>query len=422
MSTTKAPSNPISHGRINLEQQRKRAKELLKALKAGDNEALLRISRWLPPRSEALRLAEAQLVIAREAGFSSWPKLKAHIDSLDHASRQLLRHGDQDLRTLHIRCGSDIQHSLTIAGFSGDFLEFSDPYCIGPLNDQAPEALLRERADFLAEAFDLAPADALARQQKSYQCLQQLDHYQRIVLWFEHDSYDQLILAYLLQQLQQLKPTAKIELVAVDQIPGVKRFIGIGQLAPDLLSWLWPQRQPVSDALLELGTQAWHALTAPSPEALLRLIKRGTPALPMLGKALERHLQQLPGQHDGLGLTERLTLQIVQQSESLTVGQVFRELMVTHEPLPYLGDMMFWWLLQPLLLGDTPLLQIDDHQPDWPQRPLRLTAQGQAVLLGEADGFAARASGYWVGGVKLTPAQPHWRYDAAQQQLHYHHR
>ena len=98
MSTTKAPSNPISHGRINLEQQRKRAKELLKALKAGDNEALLRISRWLPPRSEALRLAEAQLVIAREAGFSSWPKLKAHIDSLDHASRQLLRHGDQDLR------------------------------------------------------------------------------------------------------------------------------------------------------------------------------------------------------------------------------------------------------------------------------------------------------------------------------------
>ena len=135
----------------------------------------------------------------------------------------------------------------------------------------------------------------------------------------------------------------------------------------------------------------------------------------MLGKALERHLQQLPGQHDGLGLTERLTLQIVQQSESLTVGQVFRELMVTHEPLPYLGDMMFWWLLQPLLLGDTPLLQIDDHQPDWPQRPLRLTAKGQAVLLGEADGFAARASGYWACGVKLTPAQPHWRYDAAQQ-------
>src|SRR6185503_13156217 len=28
-----------------------------------------------------LSLHEAQLVIAREAGFSSWPRLKAHIDS-----------------------------------------------------------------------------------------------------------------------------------------------------------------------------------------------------------------------------------------------------------------------------------------------------------------------------------------------------
>jgi len=420
MSTPNAPASPVGHGRLNLEQQRKRAKELLKAINTGDPIALDRVSQHLPPRSEALRLAEAQLVIAREAGFASWPRLKSHIDNLDHASRQLLRNGDHDLRTLHIRCGSDIQHSLKTAGFSGDFLEFSDPFCIGPLSAAEPETLLRQRAAFLAEAFAMAPADVLARQQQSYQRLQQLDDYQRIVLWFEHDSYDQLILAYLLQRLQQLRPRAQIELIAVERIPGVQRFIGIGQLAPDLLSWLWPRRTAVSDELLELGTQAWQALTEPSPEPLLRLVKNGTSALPMLGKALHRHLQQLPDEQHGLGLTEYLSLQTLQQQGPLTVGQVFSELMLRKEPLPYLGDLMFWWLLQPLLSSATPLLQIDDPAPDWPQRLLRLTALGEAVLACRADGFAARSTPYWVGGVHLRPGSAHWRYDAEQQQLHYH--
>lgn len=420
MSTSRTPRSPVSHGRLNLEQQRKRAKELLKAINAGDLNAINRVSQYLPARSAALRLAEAKLVIAREAGFASWPKLKQHIESIDHANRRLLRHGDADLKTLHIRCGSDIQHSLKTAGFTGDFLEFSDPYCIGPLRDGTAEQLELDRSAFLADAFGMTFPDVAARQRQAYGRLQQLEDYQRVVLWFEHDSYDQLILAYLLQRLQQLRPRAQIELIAVEQIPGVQRFIGIGQLAPELLSWLWPRRTAVSDDLLELGTQAWQALTEPSPEPLLRLVKNGTPALPMLGKALHRHLQQLPDEHHGLGLTEYLSLQTLQQQGPLTVGQVFSELMLRQEPLPYLGDLMFWWLLQPLLSGATPLLQIDDPAPDWPQRLLRLTALGEAVLAGRADGFAAREAPYWVGGVQLTPGAAHWRYASEAQQLRYH--
>lgn len=421
MSTGNTQPNPVSHGRLNLEQQRKRAKDLLKALQAGDSQALVRISHWLPPRSAPLRLAEAQLVIAREAGFASWPKLKQHIESIDHANRRLLRHGDADLTTLHIRCGSDIQHSLKTAGFTGDFLEFSDPYCIGPLRDSAPDQLEHDRSIFLACAFGMTFPDVAARQRQAYKKLHQLGDYQRVVLWFEHDSYDQLILAYLLHLLRQLQPTAQLELIAVDRIPGVQRFIGIGQLAPELLSWLWPQRKPVNAALLQLGSEAWRALTAAEPNKLLQLMNSGTPALPMLGQALERHLQQLPGEHDGLGLTERLTLQLVEADSPLSVGQLFSRLMREAEPLPYLGDLMFWWLLQPLLDGQTPLLQISQNQLEWPHRQLQLSATGKKVLRGEADGFAARGDrDYWVGGVHLVPGQAHWRYDAEQRQLRLH--
>jgi hypothetical protein len=66
----------------NLEQLRNQAKDLLKACRAGDPQALLRINRWLPDCSLQARLADAQLVVAREYGFASWPRLKRYIAAL----------------------------------------------------------------------------------------------------------------------------------------------------------------------------------------------------------------------------------------------------------------------------------------------------------------------------------------------------
>jgi hypothetical protein len=70
--------------RPNLEMQQKRAKELLRAAWAGDPAALQRI-RGLhpkPPEVDALRLADAQLVVARGYGFDSWAAMKHKIESL----------------------------------------------------------------------------------------------------------------------------------------------------------------------------------------------------------------------------------------------------------------------------------------------------------------------------------------------------
>jgi ankyrin repeat protein len=66
-----------------LEQQKKQARELLRAVQAADPAALKRFREHHPRYSEkssGLALADAQLVLAREYGFPSWPKLKAWID------------------------------------------------------------------------------------------------------------------------------------------------------------------------------------------------------------------------------------------------------------------------------------------------------------------------------------------------------
>jgi len=60
----------------NLEQLRKHAKQLLRSARKGDETALARFTSVLGALpSDSLRLSQAQLVVAREAGFSNWPSL-----------------------------------------------------------------------------------------------------------------------------------------------------------------------------------------------------------------------------------------------------------------------------------------------------------------------------------------------------------
>jgi hypothetical protein len=88
------PPNP------SLQMQQKRAKNLLRAAASGDAHVLQRINALhpRPPAPEALKLADAQLVVARGYGFESWAALRRKIDSLTKTPleqfRSALRAGD----------------------------------------------------------------------------------------------------------------------------------------------------------------------------------------------------------------------------------------------------------------------------------------------------------------------------------------
>jgi len=63
-----------------LEQQKKQAKELLQAFHAGDRDAHARVRAVLPDK-QAVTLADAQFVLAREYGFNNWVALRQHIEA-----------------------------------------------------------------------------------------------------------------------------------------------------------------------------------------------------------------------------------------------------------------------------------------------------------------------------------------------------
>ena len=72
--------------RPSLEQYKKQSKEFVKLGKSGDAEIVQRVKKYHPRPGQVLdakfALAEAQLVIAREHGFESWPKFAKHIEAL----------------------------------------------------------------------------------------------------------------------------------------------------------------------------------------------------------------------------------------------------------------------------------------------------------------------------------------------------
>lgn len=83
-------SKPLP-ARPDLEQLRKQAKDLLKSHQSGNAEALRRFQENHPDfsavalpeiQAAAISLSDAQLVLAREHGFASWPKLKEHIEAI----------------------------------------------------------------------------------------------------------------------------------------------------------------------------------------------------------------------------------------------------------------------------------------------------------------------------------------------------
>jgi hypothetical protein len=313
---------------------------------------------------------------------------------------------DSDIPTLHIRCGSDIRENLRAAGFAGDFLEYSDPICQGPVPDTSD--LLEHRARFLADAFGapmgFTAAQSLARLQDDEQRLDAARERERAVLWFEHDSHDQLILARVLARFADGPLPGRFELICIDRHPSVERFLGLGQLGPEALASLWPGRTAVTRAQLDLGRAIWAALRRADPRELQAIAATGTPALPLAAPALWRHLQELPGAGDGLSLSQRLILRILADGP-LTIGRLFAPLQRL-EPLPFLGDLGFLHIVEQM--APTGVLSIGAGEKPFP-RMASITVIGRDVLAGRTDFLSLHPAERWVGGVRIEASRPAWR-------------
>ncbi|PWS39076.1 hypothetical protein DFH01_07505 [Falsiroseomonas bella] len=291
--------------------------------------------------------------------------------------------------TAHLRCGDDLRARLPAAGWAGDYLAFADPVCQGPVGADGLMAYLGIRARFVALHYGAALQDVRLRLGAEYAALNGLDRFERVLLWFEHDLWDQAALIRVLGLLAERRALeGRLFLMPAD---GVRPFAAL----PDAeLAALAPA--PLTRAQLEAGALAWEGFAAEDPRTLDGLWRRPSP-LPHLSAAMRRHLQDLPWTTDGLALTERLLLQAVAAGASED-GAVLRA-MLAADPVFQVTDLIILDLRARLAEGPRRLLE---RGAAW-----RLTAQGEAVLRGEARHVPAPR---FQGGVTVGPNAP-WCWD-----------
>ena len=180
-----------------------------------------------------------------------------------------------------------------------------------------------------------------------------------VVLWFEHDLYDQLQLLDALTLA--LEAGASPELIVVDAFPGKPSFRGLGELSPAELETLWPARREAGAETLDAAASAWDAVRASEPTALAEWAARGSRELPLVAAALRRLLEELPGTADGLSGTERRALQAIAAGAS-TPAAAFVESQQL-EDAPFLGDTWFYRALAVLGGGPVRLVETEDGDP-----------------------------------------------------------
>ena len=309
---------------------------------------------------------------------------------------------------LHVTNGDSVAVPLRQTGLEGDSFAWRDVYHEGPVRSGERSRMIDARAAFLASCGwgDEATvrSELLARDAHFVDALRDG---REIVLWFEHDLYDQLQLTDVLALAGETGfDPEQLELIEIGSFPGRPGFRGLGELNPAQLEALWPQRRAVTDEDTAGAQLAWEALRRGDPRGIAEVHRDPPTVRPFLGAAFGRLLEELPGVKDGLSRTERQLLRLLADGPLLT-GALF-EASQDLEDAPFHGDA---WVVRDLegLEGATPLVSLTDGSA-------AITDAGSRVLAGEADRVELLGIDRWVGGTHVRPGAV-WRWDGGSSEL-----
>lgn len=322
---------------------------------------------------------------------------------------------------LHVTNGDAAIASLTAAKLPGTFLSWADVLHEGPVPTGLDEPTLRAtRARFIADrgwgAYDEVLRALIARDAALDRAL----HGDEVVLWFEHDLFDQLQLCQVLDRLATCRPggMAAVTIVLIGNY--------IGTISAGAASAAYEARVPLTPAHRALGRDAWAAFRSADPAAILALLARDTAALPWLAAALRRHLAEYPGVRGGLSCSELHLLEAIDQGRD-RICDAFAASHHDREESVFLGDTVFAWYVERLSTCRAPLVGLVGGGPvvvppgerdrRWWDTRVALTPAGRDVLGGHADHVRLNAVDRWLGGVHLGTGRPLWRWDAASGNL-----
>lgn len=311
------------------------------------------------------------------------------------------------------------------AGIAGEILPWRDVLHDGPVpRDLSLAELSSVRASYLASAgageFSELAQDFVARDTT----LERFAEFERLVLWFEWDLYDQLQLIQILDTIGHR--TASLEAAKLPPIEHVSFAGYLGSLPVERFPALYAERSPVTPEMLSLGQAAWRAFTAPDPTEIVELLAAGTADLQFLEGALFRCLEELPSKRNGLSRAEQQLLEGLAAGNS-RFAEAFQYAADREERI-YCGGSSAASYLERLSRGAGPLVvypwgervfapRTEPQTRDFYDAELVLTDAGREVLAGKQDWIKLGGTDRWLGGVHLDGRNARWRWDGESRRV-----
>jgi hypothetical protein len=313
---------------------------------------------------------------------------------------------------LHLTNGSAIIPLMRQAGIDGPTVPWDDVLHEGPVPAGLNPAALRERRAAFLAACGWGSAETIVRRLADRDAALErallgppgpapIDE---IVLWFEHDLFDQL---HLLQILDRVPIDGRPLVTAVPSNDY------LGAQPASRFAGLFAARANVTSAQRLAAHDAWAAFRSADPRTIADVLPR-VDELPHLRPALLRHLEQFPSMANGLSRTEQQAMETIAGGIT-SVRQVYQASHHGREAAIFMGDAAFIAHIDSLLRSSRPLLQASR-----PTRPLSLdddlslTIDGQHVLENRLDRVRACGIDRWLGGVELKGSGPVWRWDGGR--------
>ncbi len=303
------------------------------------------------------------------------------------------------------------------AGIPGRFLAWQDVLHEGPVPDKLSlEELSEVRADYLINKGWGRRDSICASFAKRDAALREFHIYAKVILWFEHDLYDQLQLLQILDWFSgNIVPTDKLTIICTEQY--------LGEATPAKIQELSNCEEAVTRNQLSLASNGWHAFRSSTPELWEALLREDTAALPFLHGAILRQLEEYPSCRTGLSRSAEKALAITAKG-SMTPGKIFAQYQKT-EARRFMGDLSFWAILQQLMHSEPPLIRAAKEDSKGlprvpsnglPRTELAITAAGTDVLEGRQNWSVTAELDRWIGGVHLSSAN-RWCWDMDSSKL-----
>jgi len=253
---------------------------------------------------------------------------------------------------LFITNGDSAAGRIEASGLAGEILPWRDVLHEGPVPcGLSPEELSDVRARFLAERGWTSLAEARRDFARRDATLAGYGDHEEVVLFFEHDLYDQLQLIQVLDWFAgRDHGGTRLSIVQADEY--------LGTLGPERLLALFHDRRETTTEQYALASMAWNAFRSPDPTAILGVIQANTGALPFLASAMRRHLEQFPSTANGLSRSEEQALQAIAGGRN-TMAEAFVAHQEREEPV-FLSDAVFASYIKDLGDAREPLVLLEE--------------------------------------------------------------